>query len=103
MPPPMRVVFQDARLEGAVRSMSAAGTGFHPDVLRAAYKKLQMLEAALDERDLRNLKSLHYEKLAGDRDGQRSVRVTDRYRFVFALDDGTAPPTLLMLELVDYH
>lgn len=99
----MKVEFCDPDLETAIRSGSVGGTRLHPDVIRAAHKKLVMLESATDERDLRNFKSFHYEKLVGDRAGQRSVRVNDQYRFVFELDDATKPPTLKILDLIDYH
>lgn len=99
----MKVEFRDPGLEAAIRSGSAGATRLHPDVLRAAKKKLVMLESATDERDLRNFKSFHYEKLVGDRAGQRSVRVNDQYRFVFELDDATTPPTIKILDLIDYH
>ena len=99
----MKVEFRDPGLEAIVRSGSGGGARLHPDVLRAAHKKLVMLESAADERDLRNFKSFHYEKLVGDRAGQRSVRVNDQYRFVFELDDTTKPPTINILDLIDYH
>lgn len=99
----MKVIFRDARLEEAIRTASAAGTGYHPDVLRAAGKKLGILEAATDERVLRNWKSLHYEKLDGKRAGQRAVRVNDQYRLVFLLNEIDTPATVEILDLVDYH
>lgn len=60
-------------------------------------------EAAEDERTLRNWKSLHYEKLKGDREGQRSVRLNDQYRLIFLLDADTSPPKIIVLGIEDYH
>ncbi len=40
-----------------------------------AYAKLEFLEAAISLSDLRNPPSNHFEKLAGDRAGQYSIRI----------------------------
>ena len=62
-----------------------------------------VLRAAIDDRSLRNWKSLHYEKLKGDREGQRSIRVNNQYRIVFELDEETEPQTITVLAIEDYH
>jgi proteic killer suppression protein len=67
-------------------------------VERSAFKKLRILHAALRLSDLR-LPSLRLEKLAGDRKGQHSIRVNDRYRICFDWrEDGGYE-----VEIVDYH
>jgi proteic killer suppression protein len=62
-----------------------------------------ILEAAPDERTLRNWKSLRYKKLEGDRKGQRSIRINDQWRIVFTLDESVQPPTIAILAIEDYH
>lgn len=62
-----------------------------------------VLRAAPDERTLRNWKSLHYEKLEGDRTGQRSIRLNKQWRLVFTLDSGLRPPKITVLSIEDYH
>ena len=98
----MRVVFRDTRL-AVVRTAEAAQTGLPAPVIQSCQRKLQVLDAAPDERTLRNWKSLHYEKLKGDREGQRSIRLNDQWRLVFELDATTAPPTIVVLAIEDYH
>ncbi len=67
-------------------------------VERSAFKKLRALHAATSLSDLK-LPSLHLEKLAGDRKGQHSVRINDRYRICFEWrGDGAYE-----VEIVDYH
>jgi len=39
------------------------------------------------------------EKLSGDREGQYSIRINDRYRICFVWKDGDAHD----VEIVDYH
>jgi proteic killer suppression protein len=67
-------------------------------VERSAFKKLRILDAAVTLTDLR-LPSLHLEKLVGDRKGQHSIRINDRYRICFEWrEDGAYE-----VEIVDYH
>lgn len=70
-----------------------------PELRRALYRKLQMLDAAFDIRDLRIPASNHLEKLRHDRAGQYSIRVNDRWRlcFVWTLEGAKE------VEFCDYH
>jgi len=98
----MRVIFRDARL-AAIRTTAAERLGLPMTVVKSCRHKLVVLEAAPDERTLRNWKSLHYEKLSGDREGQRSIRLNNQWRLVFILDGMTTPPTIEVLSIEDYH
>ena len=73
--------------------------GFSPDIIRKALIKLTMTEAAVDIRELATPPSNRLEKLTGDRAGQWSIRVNDRYRICFEWRDGRA----CEIEFVDYH
>jgi proteic killer suppression protein len=99
----MKVVFRSPRLALVRTDSAAADTGLPVQVIASVQKKLGFLEAAKDERDLRNWKSLNYEKLKGDRDGQRSIRVNKQWRIVFALDETSFPPTIEIIDFEDYH
>jgi len=48
-------------------------------------QRIQFIEQAPDERDLRAMKSLHYEKLKGARDHQRSIKINKYWRIVLEL------------------
>lgn len=98
----MRLVFRDQRL-AAIRTEQGHTLGFGPDLIAACQKKLLFLESVPDELTLRGWKSLHYEKLAGDREGQRSIRINKQWRLIFLLDETTKPPTIEILEIDDYH
>ena len=54
-----------------------------PQLRRILYRKLQMLDAAHDLRDLRIPPSNHLEKLQHDRVGQYSIRVNEQWRIWF--------------------
>jgi len=73
--------------------------GFSPDILRRAVIKLTMVEAATDIHELAIPPSNRLEKLKGDRIGQWSIRVNDRYRICFDWNDGSS----CSIEFTDYH
>ncbi|HWA28564.1 MAG TPA: type II toxin-antitoxin system RelE/ParE family toxin [Lacunisphaera sp.] len=98
----MRLLFRNPRL-AVIRTEQAQTLGFAADVVAACQKKLHFLESVPDELTLRGWKSLHYEKLVGDREGQRSIRLNKYWRLIFVLDEATTPPTIEILELEDYH
>lgn len=72
-------------------------------MIKSVKEKLIILEAAPDERVLRNWKSLRYEKLKGDRQDQRSIRINNQWRMVFELENDSEPPTITVLAIEDYH
>ena len=98
----MKVEFADEAL-ALIETDRAGETRLSVAVIKSARRKLTVLRAATDDRSLRNWKSLHYEKLKGDRVGQRSIRLNDQFRMVFALDETTSPPTVMILGIEDYH
>jgi proteic killer suppression protein len=66
----------------------------------AAERKLLMLNAAADLRDLRIPPANHLEALRGNRKGQHSIRINDQYRICFVWgDDNNA----YEVEITDYH
>ena len=98
----MRIEFADDDL-ARICTDEAHRLGLPFAVIKAGRRKLIQLEAASDERDLRNLKSLNYKKLQGEREGQRSVRINDQYRIVFTLSDDERQPVIRIIEIGDTH
>jgi len=98
----MEIVFADETL-ALIETDEAGATRLPVAVIKSARRKITVLRAATDDRSLRNWKSLHYEKLRGDREGQRSIRLNDQYRLVFKLDEETDPQTVTILSIEDYH
>jgi proteic killer suppression protein len=68
---------------------------------RQAYKRLEILEAAMSLDDLRALPSNRLEALHGDREGQFSIRINMQWRLCFEWRGGTSGPS--NVEIVDYH
>ncbi len=73
--------------------------GFPEAIQRRAYRKLVIIDSAASLEDLRSPPGNRLERLAGDRDGQHSIRINDRWRICFAWQDGDA----FDVEIVDYH
>jgi proteic killer suppression protein len=68
-------------------------------VARVAQRKLRQLHAAHELRDVAIFPGNRLEALRGDRRGQHSIRVNDRFRICFEWRDGDARD----VEIVDYH
>jgi proteic killer suppression protein len=64
-----------------------------------ARKRLRWLDAATSLADLGAIRGNRLEALKGDRDGQYSIRINDRWRICFSWRDGNAHD----VEIVDYH
>ncbi|SFL71296.1 Plasmid maintenance system killer protein [Nocardia asteroides] len=77
--------------------------GLDPEAVAAFRKKVQLLQAASSEIELRNFRSLNLEKLKGDRQGQYSIRLTRKWRLILQFKTDDEGRTVLILELCDYH
>ena len=72
---------------------------FPPSILKGALRKLDMLNAAVDLRDLKSPPSNHLEALEKDLAGFHSIRVNDQWRLVFQWQGSEA----FDVRLADYH
>jgi toxin HigB-1 len=66
---------------------------------RVAWRKLAMLDAAETLGDLRVPPGKRLEKLAGDRTGQYSIRISRQWRICFRWSEAGPED----VEIVDYH
>nr|WP_153918619.1 type II toxin-antitoxin system RelE/ParE family toxin [Pseudomonas sp. JG-B] len=69
------------------------------NILTVATRKLVMLNAATELRDLRSPPGNRLEQLAENRAGQHSIRINDQWRICFEWTE--AGPA--NVEIVDYH
>ena len=72
---------------------------FSSNILARAYYKLAAIHISLTLNDLKSPPSNHLEQLKGDRTGQLSIRINNRYRICFTWNEGNA----YEVEIVDYH
>ncbi len=87
-----------ARLETEI-SYSA---GFDRKLVRSFRKLMQLIRSAVDERAFYAMKSLHYEKLKGDRSHQRSMRLNQQFRLVLQIEQ-VQEKVVVIISLEDYH
>ena len=75
------------------------GKGFPIDLVKRTRAMLSAMDVAPVLEDLRFPPGNHLEELKGDRAGQHSIRINDRWRICFVwTDEGPAN-----VEIVDYH
>ena len=77
--------------------------GLSTALVKAYRKRLQGLRSALDERDLRAIKSWRFEKLKGDRQHQHSIRLNDQYRLIIELVEHADSKCIRIVGIEDYH
>jgi proteic killer suppression protein len=66
-------------------------------------KRMQSIRAALDERDFYAQKSLHFEKLQGKRDHQRSMRINNQWRLIVEIVGEVPNKKIWVIGIEDYH
>ncbi|MCD2364226.1 type II toxin-antitoxin system RelE/ParE family toxin [Sulfitobacter mediterraneus] len=75
------------------------GKGFPSDLVKRTRAILTALDAATLVEDLRFPPGNHLEELKGDRTGQHSVRINQKWRICFVW----TPSGPTDVEIVDYH
>jgi proteic killer suppression protein len=99
----MKLTFADPDLETLAFDPSC--TLRYPAAIVSGYRKrIQGIQAAKDERDLRAMKSWRWEKLQGNRSHQYSIRINDQYRIIFELyRDDENDKAIRIVSIEDYH
>jgi proteic killer suppression protein len=69
------------------------------NIERVAQRKLQMLDDAIELRDLKSPPGNRLEALSGNRAGQYSIRINDQWRVCFVWTE-TGPKNV---HIADYH
>lgn len=72
-------------------------------VVQAVRRKVRFLRNARDERDLSAMRSFNYEKLSGQREGQRSIRLNDQWRLILHIDRDCDPLEVIVLEISNHY
>ena len=105
---PFAIQCETAYYGEVIRSFRSKDTAklFHREQTRkyagfqnVAKRKLDHVNAATPLSDLAAVPGNHFESLIGDRLGQYSIRINDRWRICFEWKDGDA----YSVEIVDYH
>ena len=81
------------------KNSTAARRACPRSLWKVAYRKLDQLDSAIELVDLRIPPGNRLEILKGDRKGQHSIRINERYRICFKWTDAGPED----VEIVDYH
>ena len=98
----MDVAFKSPDLD-RLETDAAFNAGFSDAVVRAYRKAMAHIRAASDERTLYSRRSFHFEKLKGNRTGQYSMRLNDKWRLIVVIEGEDPHRTIVVCEIVDYH
>jgi proteic killer suppression protein len=77
--------------------------GFAREIVRAYRKLMQSIRSAPDERTFYAMKSLHFEKLKGSRDHQRSMRLNNQWRLIIEIRPSQPKNVVIVIGIEDYH
>jgi proteic killer suppression protein len=99
----MRIDFEDDDLRRLYEDADFVLPQVGSDLVKAFRRKVGFLAAADSELDLRNYRALRYEKLKGDREGQRSIRLNEQWRLILQLETVDEVRVINIIEIVDYH
>ena len=70
-------------------------------IQKQARVRLALLNSAVSLRELSAVRGNHLEALKGDRTGQHSIRINEKWRICFVWNDTDKSAELV--EIVDYH
>lgn len=98
----MEVIFKDAELDKLETDPAFTGD-WSPGIVKSYRKKMQTIRAATDERDIRNMKSLHFEKLQPPRSHQHSIRLNEQWRLILEFTGEAPNKRVVVMGIEDYH
>jgi proteic killer suppression protein len=98
----VRIDFLDKKLQ-ALYMLEKGSRRLDPEVYEAFLEVVAAVQAAKSPQDLRALKSLHYEKLKGDRKADRSLRLHKGYRLIVREQRDADGIYIEIIEIDDYH
>jgi len=73
------------------------------DLENRLFRKIQMIDDAATDQDLRVPPSNHFEKLRGNLDGFHSIRANQQWRLIFRWDGGRGEATGVYLDDHSYR
>ena len=94
--------FRDRRLKEFF-AHDQASRDIPPDLGTRLFRKLQLLDDATSDADLRTPPSNHFEKLRGNLAGWHSIRVNNQWRLVFRWDGGKGEAMEVYLDKHEYR
>jgi len=83
----MKIYFNNKYLQQLAESQPKGKMQYSSEVVTMYRKKLRILGNVKNSNELRAFKSLHFERLTGDKLGLYSIRVNEKYRLEFLINE----------------
>lgn len=102
----MRVIIEDEYLASLFANGRSSGEPkFNIEVERGFIKRVLQISNAAGNNDLKNIKSLHFEKLSGNLESKYSIRINIGFRIVFRIekDGNTTRLEIICVEELNNH
>lgn len=74
---------------------------YQPDIVRRYQKAINFMKNSSSMRELAKIRSLNLETLHGDRNGLNSVRVNDKYRIEFKVEENDEEPVMTLCNIIE--
>ncbi|MCP5125174.1 MAG: type II toxin-antitoxin system RelE/ParE family toxin [Gammaproteobacteria bacterium] len=98
----MEIEYEDISLH-RLETDASFDKGLAHSIVRKFRMRIQFIRAAIDERAFYAMKSLHFEKLIGDRSNQYSMRLNDQWRLIIKFKKTASKTVVVIVEILDYH
>lgn len=100
----MHVKIDDHFLGEVANGTNSGKLPFPSEVAKGFRKRVAQIKNAKDTQDLRNLKSLHFEKLKEKRyEGKYSIKINDAYRIIFRIDKDNGIEVIGIEEISNHY
>ena len=76
---------------------------FQPEIVKRYIRVINIFDSVSKVADLYRYRSLHYEKLSGDKAGLESVRVNDQYRIEFKTSESEGITICNIIDLSNHY
>ncbi|OPY81625.1 MAG: Toxin HigB-1 [Syntrophorhabdus sp. PtaU1.Bin153] len=97
----MRFRFSDKKLETLYRT--GEGSEGYPNGIAGIFvRRVRVIEGAIGENDLRAMKSLHFEKLKGQRN-RHSIRLNKQWRLILTFEKDREGKIVVIIEINNHY
>lgn len=98
----MKYRFADGELKQLYEETHRKGK-YSEAVVKAFRRRMQLIKDARDERDIRAMKSLRFEKLKGQRSGEFSIRLNQQWRLILKFETASEEKRVIVISIEDYR
>jgi len=101
----MKLLIEDRFLGEVAKGVQTGKPPYPVEVLKTFKKRVFQIQQAKNSADLRQIKSLHFEKLKGkEYEGKYSIRLNIAYRIIFRIDEHESDKIeIICIEEINNH